>query len=136
MGFVRGRPFGYSPESVHHPSRAIGKLVGKPPLRAKWSVRSSGEPLKICNPVISPVGRFLIGNVSRPGVVESLNGSKPRTMAIATLIGGIATVVLKTASLFGGHQCAVHHVLGPPGCGLHPIHQLSRGIAPFGILLR
>src|ERR1700720_3929275 len=108
MRLIRGGPFRHCPECVHHAARSIGKLIRKPPLRTEGSVRSPGESLKIGNPVIGAVRCFLVSHIPRLGVVQRFYGSKPGTMAVATLIRRIATVVLAAASLLGGRQGAMH----------------------------
>src|SRR5258708_10023127 len=124
MGFVGWRPFGYSPESVHHSTRSIGKFVGEPPLRTEWRVRATRQALKIGNPIVGAIGRFFVGHVSGFCEVQRLDGGKPRAVAIAALVGKIAAEFLAIA-LFRGNGRAMDDVLGPLWSSLHPGDQFA-----------
>src|SRR5271170_1221524 len=100
MRLIVRSPFGHRPEGIHHPSRSIREFIGKPPLIAERSVGRAGEPLKICDPVISSVSRLLVIHVSGLCVVEGFDGGKPRAVAVATLVRQVATEFL-SISLFG-----------------------------------
>src|ERR1700722_14861667 len=135
MRFIRRSPFRNRPESIHHPARPIGKLVGKPPLSTERSMSLPREPLKVGDPVISPVGRFLVSGVSRLRKIQSFHGSKPRAMAVAAQVRKVATVLFSVPLFCRDHR-TMHHIFWPLRCSLHPLNQLSRMFTPLGILIR
>ncbi len=125
MRLICRSPFRYRPERIHHSARPVGELIGEPPLRAERRMRPRGKPLEICHPVIGPVSRFLICNISGPRVIQSLDRSQPRAMAVAALVRQVAAEVLWPAPLLCRHHCAVHHILRPLRRRLYPLHQLA-----------
>ena len=135
MRLIGRSPFGYGPESVHHPSRPICKFIGKPPLVAKGSVGRGWESLKVCDPVVGSVCGLFVGDVSGPGIVEGFDGSKPCAMAVTALVRQVATEFL-SAALFSCDHRAVHHVFGPLWCSLHPFDQPAGMLTPARVLLR
>ena len=88
--FVARRPFRNSPERVHHAARTVRKLIGEPPLIGEWRVRVSRQSLKISDPIVRTIGRFLVGGVAGLRVVKRFYCRKPRRVAVATLIRKIA----------------------------------------------
>src|SRR6266478_610135 len=133
MGFIGRRPFRDSPESIHHSPRPIGKFVGEPPLSAERGVGRSGKALKISDPIVGPIRRFLVGRVSRLCIIQCFNSSEPRTVAIATLIWDIAAKILEAAALFGRDGSTVNDIFRPSRGGLHPSNQFERMLAPVGV---
>src|ERR1700678_577872 len=134
MRLVHGRPFRHSPESVHQPSRTVGKFVGEPPLRPKRSMRSARKPLEIRHPVVRTKCRLPIRPVSGLRKVQRLYRGESGRMTVATLIGFVAAEI-NTVSLFGSYGGPMHNVLGPFWRGLDPLDQLLCMFAPLRIFL-
>src|SRR5271169_5898179 len=130
---IRWGPVGNGPKRIHHPARAIGKLVREPPLIAEGSVRGSGKPLKISDPIVGAISRFFVGTIASFRVVEGFDSSQPRAVAIAALVWQIAAEFL-AVSLFGCDGRAMNDVLRPFRGRFHPFDELSRMLAPVGIL--
>src|SRR6266700_4073538 len=89
MRFIVRSPFRHGPKRIHHSARPVGKFIGEPPLIAEGRVSASRKPLKVRDPVVRTVGRFLVCRVSCPGVVQRFDSRESRTMTIAALIGHV-----------------------------------------------
>src|SRR5258708_5741765 len=126
---------GNSPESIHQPSRTIGKFVGKPPLRPKGSVSAARKPLEVGDPVVRPKCRLAVGFVSSLRKVQRLNRGKPGSVAVTALVRFI-TAEFDTIPLLSGHGGAMHNVLGPFGCGLNPLDKPPCMFTPLRIFFR
>src|SRR6266699_2221181 len=135
MRFIVRSPFRHGPKRIHHSARPVGKFIGEPPLIAEGRVSASRKPLKVRDPVVRTVGRFLVCRVSCPGVVQRFDSRESRTMTIAALIGHVTAEILEAASLFGCNCCAMYDVLGPLRRSLHPLNQFARMLAPIGVFI-
>src|ERR1700691_1529637 len=116
MRLIGRRPFRHRPESIHQPSRTIGKLVGKPPLCGKRSMRTKRKPLKVSYPVIRTECRIAIGDVTGLRVIKRFNSSEPCRVAVTALVGQVTTE-FNAIALLGSYGCPVNDVLGPLGRG-------------------
>ncbi len=108
------------PKRVHHAARAVGKLVGEPPLVAERRMSSAWQALKIRHPVVRTIRRFLVRPVAGLREVKRFHRGEPRSVAVATLIRQIAAERF-AVTLLRGDGRSVNNIFRPLWRGLHPI---------------
>src|ERR1700704_2251227 len=94
----------------------------------------SWKTLEIRYPVVGTESSFPVRCVSSLRVIERLHCRQTCGMAVAALIRKVAAEIHAIA-LLGGHRGAVHDVLRPCRCRLHPLNELAGMIPPFRIFI-